>query len=241
MGLFGKIASMVGGSSAAPSAGSAVKEPESQEQPVRLPMGQEQPVPSPVGEDLDCFDSENEPGATAQEPFQAGTPELLEPIEGVTLEAYAAIVGQLVAGGDLDTLVRQAGLDRARYDRVAEGWGARMAQDATFAVAIAYGAAFTAASNQARGAENGPSMSWERYIEVQEAMSELTKVGMDPQAVLQQLGTTLAAYSADGMHYSEWFNANAVRDPEIVQWYHEYSNKYQAKYAAAKQDQDLQF
>jgi hypothetical protein len=151
MGLFGKIASMVGGSPATPAASNAVKEPESQDQP----------VPAPVGRDLACFDFENElpayfvaerriemagdqPAererlfaefgirderhlrqiidayreyaswvyqtqgerafnnltqikldaegsyfkAAAQEQFQATTPELLQPIEGVTLEAH---------------------------------------------------------------------------------------------------------------------------------------------------------
>jgi hypothetical protein len=166
---------------------------------------------------------------------------LMEPIEGVSLETYAGIVGRMISGGDLDSLVREAGMDRAKYDRVAEAWNGRMATDETFTVTTAYGQALNAASNAARGTEDGPTISWEKLIEVQEATSELTKVGMDPQTVMEQLGVSLAEYVSAGEYYGKWFHANIDEHPELLDEANEYHEKYRAKYAAAKQDQDLEF
>src|SRR5262245_54328087 len=58
----------------------------------------------------------------------------MEPVEGVTLEAWAAINAAISGGANFDDLLRGAGIDRARWDRASAEWLARMSRDTTFAI-----------------------------------------------------------------------------------------------------------
>lgn len=171
----------------------------------------------------------------------AASPEMLEPIEGVSLQTYGRIVAAMTAGAELSALLQKHGMDQAKYDRVSAAWNQRMAEDTTFTISVEYGKAFTTSSNEERGTTAGPTHTWEQYIEATEAMSAGTAVGMDPQAVLKGLGMTLSEYVQAGTHWGEWFNTNAIRDPSLVTQHAELSDKYRAKYAAAKSDGDLEF
>src|SRR5512140_1123304 len=120
-----------------------------------------------------------------------------EPVEGVTLEAWAAINAAIRSGGNVDDLTKGAGIDRARWDRVSAEWNARMARDTTFAITTVYGNAFQAASQgkynafakeaaAARAANRDlamePPMSLEQYYEVMYEQAYAAKQGQDPVA-----------------------------------------------------------
>src|SRR5207302_422703 len=74
------------------------------------------------------------------------------PVEGVTLEAWAAINAAIIAGASHEDLLKGAGIPPDRWQRVGAEWNARMARDTTFAIAQVYGNAFQAASQGRFGA-----------------------------------------------------------------------------------------
>ncbi|WP_005038435.1 hypothetical protein [Holophaga foetida] len=190
----------------------------------------------------DCLNAETAAMRTQEHATLVATdPGLLEPIEGVSIQDYGRIVARMVAGQDLAVLLRESGMDQAKYDRVSEAWNQRMAVDTTFTLTGEYGKAFMPASNEACGTTETPAFSWEEYIEATEAMSAATSAGVDPQAVLKQLGMSLSDYVNAGQHWGEWFNQNAIRNPAILEEHTTLSEKYRAKYALAKNDQDLEF
>ncbi len=66
----------------------------------------------------------------------------LKPVEGVSLEQWAAINASIAGGGNAEDLIKGAGIDQGRWDRASAEWNNRMSTDTTFAVATAYGDAF---------------------------------------------------------------------------------------------------
>ncbi len=124
-----------------------------------------------------------------QEERLQSNPQLLAPIEGVTIEQYAAIAAQQARGLDQQqfaALLAQHQMDHAKYDRVAAGWMERMSKDTTATIATVYGRAFSgqgagqygaagaagAAAMQASGqsgvlhtAGGAEPVSFERYCE----------------------------------------------------------------------------
>lgn len=130
----------------------------------------------------------------------------LKPVEGISLEKWAAINAAIVQGNGLDDLLKGNGIDRARWDRAKAEWESRMSTDTTFAVATVYGAAFQAASqskytalakeaNAARAANQDPSsqppmavLDYFRLLFEQEAAS---RAGTDPQAAIKAQGLTI--------------------------------------------------
>ena len=165
---------------------------------------------------------------------------LLEPVEGVGLKDWARIYAGVASGGNLDALVAQAGLDKAKWERVSAEWMARMTTDTSMTIANEYGAAFAAGSQSSYGAHaahaasvgvagdlSAEPMPFERYIEVEEAMSAASDRGEDPIACLTAFGLSAADFGNIGMFWSK------KSQQEAMTYYHlrmEYSEKYRAKY-----------
>lgn len=162
----------------------------------------------------------------------------LDPVEGVSLESWAAIQAAIASGGDANALCAQAGIDAARWQRVSAEWNNRMATDTTATVATAYGQAFASAGTgqfgaaAAAAAQSGPGgdpgaepASFERFIQVQEAMSVASERGQDPNAVLGQFGMTAADFGNLGAYWSKKMQSDAMR-------YHQLHTEYSAKYRA---------
>ncbi len=72
----------------------------------------------------------------------------LAPIEGVTLERWAAISAGAVIGADLDDLLVDARIDLERWNRVCEAWNERMARDGTLVIATSLGQAMRRVSKR---------------------------------------------------------------------------------------------
>ncbi|HUJ61504.1 MAG TPA: hypothetical protein VLX92_23525, partial [Kofleriaceae bacterium] len=51
----------------------------------------------------------------------------LDPVEGITLQAWAAINASIISGANAEDLLKGAGIDKARWDRASAEWNARMA------------------------------------------------------------------------------------------------------------------
>jgi hypothetical protein len=152
-----------------------------------------------------------------------GSP-LLAPIEGVTLEQYAALSAQAAAGisqQEFHQRLAQAGMDQAKFDRVAKGWTDRMSRDTDFVVVNAYTAAFNSAGAGqygamgqagAGGAPAAPkldpaSVSFDTFCEIMGAQSAWSATGRDVNAMLKQVFNMTAL---------DWSNVSAYWTPKMM-------------------------
>ncbi|MEZ4322561.1 MAG: hypothetical protein R3F61_34155 [Myxococcota bacterium] len=195
--------------------------------------------------------------ANMQASMQAD-PSLVEPIEGVTIERYAELAAQAV-GMSPDAWAAHlagAGLDLARWDVVAEGWGNRMRDDTTHTLVMLYGKAFqsagtgqfgaqsqaSAATNYDGTAAGGPEpMSLERCCEIQGAIQAWSNTGQDVNAMLNQ---TFQMNAAEQAAAHTWWLSQLTADMARFPVYNELVAKYEAQYSAnapAAPDSDLDF
>ena len=180
-----------------------------------------------------------------------------DPVEGVTLEAWAAINAAIAGGANAEDLLKGAGIDKARWDRVSAEWNARMSRDTTFAIATVYGNAFQAASKgkygdyareaaAARAANRELQleipMSWEQYWEILYEQSYGAKQGRDPALVLKSCGLTIVDWTDLSAFMGYHFNRTAQRHWQEYEAIHKrVEAKLAAKYPGVQADVDLGF
>jgi hypothetical protein len=192
----------------------------------------------------------------------AANPALTAPIEGVTIEQYAQLTAraaQNLPPAQFEQLLMQAGMDRAKYDRVAAGWNARMREDTSFALTTIYGQAFggagagqfgaaasagvgsmaaTGATGVAHGVAGGEPVSWEKYNEIGGAQRAWAASGKDVNAMLQQ---QFGVSALDWSNMSQYWMARMMTDPQKMMEMNGLQEQWAARYAAPKADQDLKF
>ena len=192
-------------------------------------------------------------GAQAQMAAKGG----FEPVEGVTLEAWAAINASIIGGANWEDLLKGAAIDKARWDRVSAEWNARMARDTTFAITTVYGNAFQAASkgkygdyareaNAARVANRELAMplpmTLEQYWEILYEQDYGSKQGRDPVETLKSCNLTIVDWTDLSSFMGYYMNRTVVRDWKQFEPMHErVKAKMAAKYPGVKCDVDISF
>lgn len=178
----------------------------------------------------------------------------VEPVEGISLEAWAEQQVRAISGATVDDICKALGCDKAKWDRVSAEWNARMSRDTTATIAMAYGNAFTKAQSKpgVGGSRFGAAaqnpgkgdmpITLEQYVEIMEAQNALTAQGQDAQAVLKKLGYSVLDWSNLGAWFSAYINENALRNNgAVINEYNRLTEKYKAKYASVKSDADINF
>lgn len=179
------------------------------------------------------------------------------PVEGVSLEAWAAINASIISGANPEDLLKGAGIDKARWDRVSAEWNARMARDTTFAITTVYGNAFQAASQgkygsyarEAAAARAGnrelavePPISYEQYYEIMYEQAYAAKQGQDPVAALKRCGLSIVDWTDLGTFMGYHFHRTGVRDWAQYEAIHKrVEAKFAAMYPGVKADLDIAF
>ncbi|MDY0003361.1 MAG: hypothetical protein RBU30_18830 [Polyangia bacterium] len=171
---------------------------------------------------------------------EAANPQLLMPVEGVTVEQWAQIASGFTklsptsTPADVSRYLAQFGMDKAKYDRVNGEWMNRMSQDHTMVIANKYGAAFSGSMGvSAGGAE---PISFERYVEVMAAQEAWAAQGMDVNAQLRAVfGVDAATYGSWGTYWSPRMST----DVELSQRWSTLRDQYIQKYKGAGMDDDL--
>ncbi len=163
----------------------------------------------------------------------------LEPVEGIAVDQWAKIQAGLASSQDLGTMLAEAGMDQAKWDRVSAEWMNRMQTDTTHTVSQAYsnafagGGQFGAQASQAVaagvGGDLGPEpIPFERYIEIMEAQSAASNRGEDANATLASFNMSAVDFSNISMYWSKKMQQEATKYHQL---HTEYSAKYAAKYA----------
>jgi hypothetical protein len=167
---------------------------------------------------------------------------ILEPVEGVTLEDWAAANAKMTSGTTQEEVCKLLGIDAPKWDRVNNEWLTRMKNDTSFTISTKYAAAFnqSASGNLGKGAASaGESISFEKYIEAMVAQDVLGKQGRDAQDVLKDFGMTVGDYS----NVSSYWSGKMMSDFSLAMKMQTLMNEYKAKYEAMKTDShsDLEF
>ena len=180
----------------------------------------------------------------------------MNPVEGITLEAWAAFNAAIVAGANHEDLLKGAGVDKARWDRVNAEWNARMSRDTTFAIATTYGAAFQAASkgkygdlareaNAARAANRElslpPPMSLEDYYSIMFEQAYAAKQGKDAAQALKGLGLTIVDWTDLSSYMGYHFYRNVMKKDEFKTALQKVEAQFKTKYPDVKADVDIAF
>lgn len=164
----------------------------------------------------------------------------LSPVEGVSLEQWAHFQAAVASGKDITGPLAQAGIDRAKWDRVSAEWMARMSTDTTMAVVTAYGNAFAgagagqyggaaaqAASAGVGGDVGAEPIPFERFVQIQEAMGAAANRGEDANAVLAAFGMSPLDWGNVGMYWSKRMQQEATKYHQL---YVQYSEHYRQAY-----------
>lgn len=181
----------------------------------------------------------------------------VEPVEGVSLDAWAGAQAKLANGGEVASIVAGLGIDQAKWERVSAEWNARMSRDTTATIAMAYGKAFMASGEGSFGgaaAAGAAAMSgaqldeadapipFERYVEVEQAQACGVAQGKDAASILKSFGLTPMSWGQVGGWWSQYISQNAMRNNGALhKRYSDLQAKFEAQYKAADADSDLSF
>lgn len=188
----------------------------------------------------------------------AANPELLAPIEGVTVEQYAQIAARQAQGIDQQALLgllAQAGFDLATWERASAGWNDRMSKDTTATIASIYGKAFmgagqgqfgSTAQSVATSAYSGTKaggdepIPFDRNCEIAGAMQAWSETGQDVNAML---ASTFGMNAMDYSAASTWWFSQLTADFARFDVYNKKVEEYKKQYlgGAPKAGADIDF
>lgn len=173
---------------------------------------------------------------------------LLDPIQGVSMEDWAAANVKISQGMDLNEVLKILGVEKPVWDSVSAEWMNRMTQDTTFAISKVYGEAFTNPNMgkfaQAGGAAAGPNPqveavknSLEEYIKIMCHQNMAAAQGIDAGSILKQYGLSAGDWGTIGMHWAPQLGTNL----ELAGKMSALMDKYNAQFATAKAGSDIEF
>ena len=192
----------------------------------------------------------------------AANPEMMAPIEGVTVETYAQMSAQQAKGLSQDqfvALLAQNGMDQAKFARISTGWIERMSKDTTATVATVYGKAFSSAGQGqfgAGGAAGGQALgsfeaggaiaapagaepcTFEKYCEIMGAQSAWSKSGKDVNAMLK---TQFNMNALDWSNLGSYWSTKMMADVSYAMRMGDMMSHYEKQYAQPSADADLKF
>ena len=176
---------------------------------------------------------------------------ILDPVEGITLDQWAAVNAKLASSVPKEEAIKDLGVDMPKWDRVNEEWLTRMRNDTTFTISTKYAAAFNvnASGNLGSGAQvsstgtsvTGESFSFEKYIECMVAQDVLGKQGRDAQDILKDFGLTVADYSNISSYWSGKMMSDFSLASRMMQLDAEYRHKYNQMAAQQPNNPDIEF
>jgi hypothetical protein len=181
----------------------------------------------------------------------------LNPVDGITLEQWAAMNAAIVQGVNLDDMLKGQGIDKARWDKAKGEWEARMARDTTFVIAQIYGAAFqnaskgkyaeyakeaNAARTENRDLTMQPPVTLERYWEILYEQAYAAKQGQDAAEALKSCDLSIVDWcdlsAFMGYHIQRTYQLNRKEYEDTMK---RVESKYAAKNPGVKADVDISF
>ncbi|MFD2909149.1 DUF6620 family protein [Flavobacterium ardleyense] len=173
---------------------------------------------------------------------------LLEPIHGLSLRDYAAMVIKMSSGVDENEINKAMGIEPAIWQEVNTLWVTRMQEDPSFTIAVLYGQYFMEGATHPKlahlqpavneaGAENLQKMRTDQYFfeELSGARIAAYNYGLDgAQWILDNYGVTLGDFQAVAMEYMTARNMdfNSEEIMKFATYQQEKQAEYEEKFAA---------
>jgi hypothetical protein len=175
---------------------------------------------------------------------------LLDPIQGVSMEDWAAANAKIAGGTALNEVLKILGVERPVWDSVSAEWMSRMTQDTTFAITKVYGDAFTnsdigkfagaGGAAAAAGSETVEKVKkdLDLYVRIMCHQNMASTQGTDANAILQQYGLTAADWGTISMH---WTSAGLGTDLELTMRMSALMDEYNTKFATGSAADSVEF
>lgn len=168
----------------------------------------------------------------------------LQPIHGISLKDYCAMVLKMTQGVPEETILKAMGIDSAIWDELNTIWPQRMGQDTTFTVTTLYGQYFAESVTHPKlealgtNASEAGNDNLERlktdiyfYEELNGARTAAYQYGLDgAQWILDNYGITLGDFQSVAMQHLT--ARNQSWSSEDILHYTNYMQEKQAEYAA---------
>ncbi|MHA7060026.1 DUF6620 family protein [Aquimarina sp. M1] len=179
---------------------------------------------------------------------------LLDPINGIDMETWAAANAKIAGGMDLEEVLKVVGTEKPIWDKVSADWTARMSQDTTFAISKVYGDAFmnsdigkfaTSGTDQktepntteGESALDKVSEDFELYIKIMCHQNMGATQGKDAASILNEYGLSVTDWSTVG---AQWATKMAT-DTRMALKMGELMEKYNTEFASATAGDDIDF
>jgi len=181
---------------------------------------------------------------------------LLDPIDGIDMETWAAGNAKITNGMPLEDVLKVVGTEKPLWDNASAIWMERMSQDTTFAITKVYGDAFTnsdigkfassggaekvstpaAASGGASGAGNAME-DFDLYIKIMCHQNMGAQQGKDAQSILSEYDLTVTDWGNIGMHW----NTQMATDTKLAMDMVKLMEKYNAEFASGSAGDGIDF
>jgi len=179
---------------------------------------------------------------------------LMDPIEGVSLQTYASLGAQMAQGATQADLLKKYKIENVAWEKACNGWAERMRNDTSFTLATEYGKLFMSAStgqfadtaseaasfigsNGKTAMKGEEPMSLEQYVEIQCAQNAAIMQGKDSLKVLESYGINAADYATVGYYWT----SKMMNDYSIGTKFSELTTKYEKKFKATGAHDDISF
>lgn len=175
---------------------------------------------------------------------------LLDPIQGVSMEDWAAANAKISQGMPLAQVLKVLGIEKPAWDAVSAEWMERMSRDTTFAISTVYGGAFTnpnIGKFAAKGAGGAAAPSndaaakvkndFELYVKIMTHQNVGASQGLDAAGILKKYGLTINDWSNIGAHWS----SKLMSDFTLATRMGELMNKYTAEFSKPGAGDDISF
>lgn len=178
----------------------------------------------------------------AQAQAAAADPNLLAPVNGVSVEKWAAAsvalgsLGQGATQAQVGQALAKVGMDRAAWDAANAGWQAKMQGDTTGAIAQKFAEAFGGGAMGGGGGGGGEPCTFEQYVEIMAAQGAWSEQGFDVNAKLREV------FGIDAVKFGQFSTYWAPKmgtDIALMNRYMELDAHYREKYAGQRMDDDL--
>lgn len=169
-------------------------------------------------------------------------PNLL-PVDGVTVQHWAYAQAQIAVGYDPTAVLAQLGIDETLWSRAALEWNSRMSDDATGTIANEYAQAYAQAQEQVASVSDAslesvssddPPMSFERWVEVEQACQVLSTAGHELPDILAEFDTEVEVWDAATTWWQRYMEEHGHENGQaLLGRYHQLQDYYRAHYAQA--------
>jgi hypothetical protein len=177
---------------------------------------------------------------------------LLDPINGVSLDDWAAANAKIAGGMPVKDVLKVLNIEKPSWDEVSAEWMARMSQDSTFAISKVYGDAFVnpnigkfASSVNQAASSSSPSSEkvkndLDLYIKIMCHQNIGSTQGIDAATILKMYDLSALDWSMISSHWGPQLAGNLENAMKMSSLMEKYNTEFAAS-APPKAGNDIDF